>query len=151
MKKIYFKIPDIGNLHLHKILLQIDDPPLLFVCTDSNGKYYLGECIDSYEYPYEYLLVSTTIDILIKMLTNKMTMYEAFKKSPESIAYKIKNTEKVKQDIVSSLPLNNVADEDLPLKGAFFEIDTDYIQKYILELCGYKIHYSTELLTETLY
>jgi len=140
MKEAYFKIPDIGDLYLHKVLLQIDIPPLLFVCTDSNGKYYLGECIDSYEFPYQYLIVPTTPDILIKMLNNKIAMYDAFRMSSDKIAFKVREAEELRNDIVCLLQIDDVLDEDLPSKEAFFEIDTGDIKNYLSKLQGYKTY-----------
>jgi hypothetical protein len=140
MKEAYFKIPNIGDLFLHKVLLQIDIPPLLFVCIDRKGKYYLGECIESYEFPYKYLIVPTTSDILIQMLNNKIAMYDAFRMSPEKIAFIIKEAKELNNDVVDSLQIDDVLDEDLPFKGVLFEIDTDYVKDYISELQGYKAY-----------
>ncbi|WNY25244.1 DUF6575 domain-containing protein [Methanolapillus millepedarum] len=134
MKNIYFSLPKIGYLYLEKVLVEIDVPPLLFVCKGEQNGLYLCVCTDSYKPPYEYLAVETTEELLLQMLCNKITMYDAFKQSPKSVAFKIKEGEDFRNDIINLVQIHEISDEDLPQKGAFFEIKTEYIKEYISEL-----------------
>ncbi|WP_420847460.1 hypothetical protein [Methanolapillus millepedarum] len=59
-------------------------------------------------------------------------MYEAFTKS--DIAYKIKEGEEPKNDTVTMLQSNEISEDDLPVKDAFFKLDTKEIKDYIHQL-----------------
>ncbi|WP_338099072.1 hypothetical protein [Methanolapillus africanus] len=77
-------------------------------------------------------MVPTTIDMLLKMLKNEITMYEAFRGA--QIGYKIKEGDEPENDISTQLFRNEIKDEDLPVKGIFFELDTEDIVDYIHQL-----------------
>lgn len=131
----FFSLPREGYLKIEQILIEFD-VPLLFTCR-ADKQLYLCLCTNSSAYPCQFLITATTPELLIKMLKNKITMYDAFKKSfelfPHSV-YKIVENEDISKNIVEKLIISEIQNSDLPNKDSNFEIDLMYVHDYIAEL-----------------
>lgn len=125
-----------NHLVIEKVLIDIDGP-VLFVSKDISNDFYLCACINSYELPIEYLVVKTDKKTLLKMIENKITMYEAFKTPIDNMYLKIFKYYGTKSDEL--MYIDNISDDDLPTEGVYFELDTEKdIREYILKLKNYK-------------
>ena len=86
-------IKGIGKLYFVADLVYGNEE-VLFVCQSRMGNLYLIETYDSWE--EQYIIAETDIDTLEKMIDNKLTIKEAFKKSD-----KIYVTELTKNKLVA--------------------------------------------------
>lgn len=76
IEKIFSMIPEFKNVKLDKILFE-SRYPVLFTCV-SDGKVYLFSCyLVSHEY-VKWLGTETNYQILIDLLQDKITLYDAF-------------------------------------------------------------------------
>ena len=130
-KKVYFEnIPDIGNLNLDKILFEFEYTPIIFTCRDLKNNFYLCLCVDIRKIQ-EWIITPISPELLIRMLKNKITIYNAFKQSDEK---KIM-AQYTKKDGISykEVNFNNIDDMLLLDKDEFLE-DEDSFSDYIEEL-----------------
>ncbi|MGM9604734.1 MAG: hypothetical protein ACI3XG_06680 [Faecousia sp.] len=113
-----------------EIELVVANEPLLFVCMDESEKNrYLVMTYDSLE--EEYVLAKTTPAVLIRMLNNQITMEQAFRSAPAIYAtVGRKNGQLLCRKYDPSL----FSPEKLPEAGAFFNIHSDYILRYLHRL-----------------
>ena len=129
--EIWNKIEGIGNLVIEELLV-VGDEPVLFVCTDQKSvDRYLIMTYDSYE--SVYVISRLSPHIICDMLENKITMDEAFRSASEIVM-----TKEMNGVIVAEKYDPFLFDEKLlPQKGAFFELNFDYIKRYISVLKKY--------------
>lgn len=72
----YFNIPEIGELFIEKILIEVDIP-IFMICTDNKRKRYAALCIED-DVVEKYLIVRTDAMQIIKMVKQKISMRELF-------------------------------------------------------------------------
>lgn len=142
MSKKWINLKEIGMLFIEIVLIQFDIP-LLFVCNDSIGNRYLVLCVDE-EYG-EYIAILAGVDLLINMLTNKISMDMAFKQSKDKnviyISYDFTN----KCFVMKKGKSKEIPENYLPDAGACFEISNDKITKYIENIKIYSISINQEI------
>lgn len=128
MREEWFKFDKIGQMYIEKELV-VGNEVVLFVCIDCEGKRYLFMTYDSYE--LEYVIAPITNRNIVLMLTNKITMEEAFRKS--DIIYKSmdKGNEAIDLEVFSSSGFDS---EMLPVKGEYYELVPEFLNEYIDEL-----------------
>lgn len=120
-------IKDLGHFYLEMELV-VGTETVLFVCKNKD-KRYLFMAYNSNELDYVFCLISNKT--LLDMLTNKITMEQAFRASDviretyetsdNKIGYKEYKSDKFEAS-------------KLPSVGAFYNIDSYYIKNYIKEL-----------------
>ena len=114
----YFKgIIGIGNLDIEQILYE-DIYPVFFVCKDKGGKRYLCLCNDIVG-EQKWVLVPTSTDIIINVITDKITLYDAFKQSGGT-AWIIRWSNQDNKDNNTSMDALAIPDTELPRQGEFF-------------------------------
>ena len=136
INKLYFKdIAYIGNLYLDKVFFEFEGIPIIFSCKDINGNYYLCHC-NEIRGVQKWNIVKTSKSIIIDMLTDKITVYEALKKSSLKVIcaeYK-RSYSKIKTVICN---FEDIDEADLPDKDEYleeYEAFKDYINKLRSEL-----------------
>ncbi len=110
---------DLNDLKKDKVLVHYDGP-LLFVCKNHLGQYYIAYCCDVDL--KEYVIATTTIRSLIDLLENRTTMFCIFQESNEK--WKVENNCARKID-------GRFDESDLPDKEVFLnelgEPSVDYL------------------------
>lgn len=131
-KKIYFEnITDIGDIFLDEIFLEFERIPVLFTCKDTKNRLFLCLCSEIRGIQ-KWTLVRTTASIIIAMLNDDITMYQAFEQSGNEVvllSYK-KEFGKIKRETKSFSEVNEL---NFPEKGEFLK-DFETHEEYIKEL-----------------
>lgn len=126
----WYTIKGIGKLHIERELVNGSEPePLFFVCIDEAGQRYIFMAYDFYE--CVYVFAKTDVDTLLSMFRQEITMEEILRKS-ETIheTYIDENDELCYRTYASE----SFDEHRLPDKGAYYNICTLYVNKYIEEL-----------------
>jgi len=123
--EIWNNVLGIGNLIIEELLV-VADEPILFVCVDGKSEdRYLIMNYDSYE--SEFVISKIKPSTLSEMLENKITMAEAFRRASHILL-----TKKVGGEIhFEKYDPAEFSDDMLPERGTFFELDFDYIRRYV--------------------
>lgn len=127
------EIKEIGKLYVEEELV-VGIEPVLMVCVDaSKSSRYLVMTYDSGQ--GEYVLCRVSRKVLIDMLENRKTMEETFR-----AAGRIYKTTLTENGLLrtSAKKACEFPAELLPDKGAFYDISSEYIQKYIATLKSYQ-------------
>ncbi|MBO6055365.1 MAG: hypothetical protein J6P84_00070 [Alphaproteobacteria bacterium] len=113
---------NLNDLKTDKVLVYYDGP-LLFVCKNHFGQYYIAYCCDVDL--KEYVLAATTIRSLIDLLENRITMFCIFQESNEK--WKVENS--------CARKIDGTFDElDLPEKEAFLDELSEPFVDYLTDL-----------------
>ncbi len=128
MREEWFEFDKIGQMYIEKELV-VGNEVVLFVCIDCDGKRYLFMTYDSYE--SEYVISPITNRNLVRMLTNKITMEEAFRNSDVIYKSMDKGNEAIDLETFSSTEFDS---EMLPVKGEYYELTPGFLSEYIDEL-----------------
>lgn len=82
MSNIFFgNIPNIGDLFINKILLEYELEPVIFVCKDSYNNFFLCICDDFIDTNRSWIVVKLTVQDLLDVIKDRITLLFAFKKS----------------------------------------------------------------------
>ena len=120
-----------GVLEQEMILLHLD-VPVLFVCRNEAGRKFLTLCLDEEEGCY--IMAELVDNDIVQMLEKQCTIEETFRKSRNNVMYMTTyNLEKKRFD-VEVIQVDDVLDEDLPDKGAFFTVSNNKIERYLKKL-----------------
>ena len=116
-------INGLGNFYLEKELV---DENLLFICKNNNTKY----LVTAYNYDIDnYILCKITNETLLDMLTQKITMEQAFRKSDKIYETYIEdNSDTIYYKEYKSSKFNG---SKLPNVGAYYKVASQYILDYI--------------------
>ena len=128
MREEWFEFDKIGQMYIEKELV-VGNEVVLFVCIDCDGKRYLFMTYDSYE--SEYVIAPITNRNLVRMLTNKITMEEAFRNSDVIYKSMDKDNEAIDLETFSSSEFDP---EMLPVKGEYYDLTPGFLSEYIDEL-----------------
>ena len=120
-------IIDCSQLTLKQILF-IYEIPIFFVCTNRVGEYFLVYCSDIDE--LEYSIVPATSDVLLKMLDNKIAMYQIFESSAKK--WRVKITDLNMPEVAHFVKC--FEDDDLPKKDAMYGSLDDCVKPFFEEL-----------------
>ncbi len=125
----YFEnVPMYGNLIMEQIIVEYVYP-LLSVLKDNSGNRYLCMCFDT-RGSQQWIVAPISTSVLIKLLTNKVTLDYPFKKSNNHIILAIRNYEK-RSDSFSLLTPSNITAECLPKPGEYLDAEPDEWEAYI--------------------
>ncbi len=125
-KKICF-ILDQNKLYFDNGLIYFNDTPMLFVCKDEDGCFYLALCVDLEN--LEYLVVNISTITLWKMLTQRLTMREAMLDSDHF--WSVVTGDVFSDDTIELHSIEDINYDFLPVEGAVFEAITDKNVDYI--------------------
>lgn len=113
-----------------EIELVVANEPLLFVCMDESGRNrYLVMTYDSLE--EEYVLTKISPTVLIHMLNNQITMEQAFRSGSAIYATVGRMNGQL---LCRKYDPSRFSPEKLPEAGAFFNIHSNYILRYLHRL-----------------
>ena len=124
----YFKgLQVLGDLAIDYILFKVDFP-VLFTCENKNNKLYLCLCCDIRK-EQRWIITGTTTDVIIQLLSNKLTIQDAFLNSGSNIftiTKQLKTEDYIVEDSYDIL--------DLPTMKEYIDADSDDLESYILTL-----------------
>ena len=145
-KEICFRI-DSKNLYIDEYLVELN-LPIFFICKDDNNLKYAVMCINTTN--LTYVLCRVTIQSILKMLKNNLSLYDFFISSDEKWYLTSGNTiEDDKCEKFQKLPENL-----LPQKNTFLDLHNLKIQTYIERLQNestiYEITYEITTIIEPL-
>ena len=126
----WYTIKGIGKLYIERELVNGSEPePLFFVCIDEVDQRWIFMAYDFYE--YVYIFAKTDVNSLLSMFRQEITMEEILRKS-ESIheTYIDENDELCYRTYASE----SFDERRLPDKGAYYNICTPYVRKYVDQL-----------------
>ena len=128
-KKPFFKnLSIIGDLYIRKTLFEFDKMPILFVCVDRYLDYYLCLCVDSI-IENKWLITKTKPSLLIKLIENKISIYDTFQRSNNEIiiAKQTKNG-----FTYQAFVFNDIPEDELPEKTE--KLDNNCLNDFLKEL-----------------
>lgn len=132
LSRPYFNnIKDIGNLDVEYIIFQADYP-VLFTLRDKFNELYLCLCCDIRK-EQRWIISKTTVKIVIDMLCNKITLYDAFK-SPYNKNYIVKWSYETQREESYEVLFDNIDELDLPVQGEYIDSIEDEFKDYINQL-----------------
>nr|WP_298678277.1 hypothetical protein [uncultured Treponema sp.] len=143
-KEICFRI-DSKNLYIDEYLIELN-LPIFFICKDDNNLKYAVMCINTKT--LTYVLCRVTIQSILKMLKNNLSLYDFFISSDEKWYLTSGNTiEDDKCEKFQKSPENL-----LPQKNTFLDLHNHKIQTYIERLQNestiYEINYGITMIIE---
>jgi hypothetical protein len=107
-----------GNaLFLDKVLVAFNDTPIFFICCDNDNNYYIALCTDLDV--LEYIVVKSSLQMLYKLLTQKVEMRAPFVQA--DYYWDVKAGESVYEDEVECLSIENMDMDVLPYATAVYE------------------------------
>ena len=124
MKKICFLINSC-KLYLEQVLVELDFP-ILYTCIDEQKQRYMILCVD-FE-AGEYIITQIDDVVLFEMLNRQITMRNIF--MIKQCIYYVTLGDSINEDIVELKSPRELKEEQLPAKGAFFEICNKETIKY---------------------
>lgn len=128
--KLCFILND-KKLYLETNLVYFNEIPIFFVCSDLKNCYYLVLNIDINN--LEYIIVESTKENILNMLTQKITMRDAILSS--SFFWNIKTMSDIKDDIIEFKDIEEIDYDILPDKEAkYYIVDEDNIQNIVKKL-----------------
>ena len=78
----YFSnVPGIGDLNFDYCIVEYE-VPILFICTDKQGKFYLCDCCEI-RFKQEWLIVPVVIEDVLALFEKKITLKNFFQRSRE--------------------------------------------------------------------
>lgn len=138
MSNIFFSnIPNIGDLFINKVLLEYELEPVIFVCKDSYNNFFLCICDDFIDTNRSWIVVKLTVQDLLDVISDKITLLSVFKKSDNKtivIDYCFnKNTYDYHMIDFSDIDENELPYEDqyLDEKENLYDY-IDYLKSYII-------------------
>ena len=134
-KNIGTKSGGIGKLYVEEELV-VGIEPVLFVCIDDKNNRYLVMTYDSYNGIYIYRKIES--DELLDMLENRNTMERTFRLGKRIYKTFIEENSNILG--VEEYDSQTFSGSMLPDVGEYYEIHSEYIQKYIEKLRGCKIN-----------
>ena len=112
--KEWYQVDKIGKLYEETVLVQADEP-VLFVCMDEEKNRYLIEAVDGFD--GEFVISRIEDNVLNEMLNNKITMYDAFKRSEKLLHTSFDEEYNLKSKVYLN---DEIPNEFLPRKNAYF-------------------------------
>lgn len=130
--KPYFKnINTIGSLEIEEIIFA-SWYPVLFTCRDKYNQLYLCVCCDIRQ-EQRWIISKTTIKTMVDLLTDKISIYNAFKSHFDE-HYIVTWNNKDKEEKSKKVTFEEVDKLDLPLENEYLDSDIDEFKEYIEKL-----------------
>ena len=145
-KEICFRI-DSKNLYIDEYLVELN-LPIFFICKDDNNLKYAVMCINTTN--LTYVVCKVTIQSILKMLKNDLSLYDFFISSDEK--WYLTSGDTLEDDKCNTL--EKLTDNLLPQKNTFLDLHNHKIQTYIERLQNespsYEITYKITTIIEPL-
>lgn len=118
--KIYFSgISGVGDLTIKEVFFEFEGIPVLFTCTNEKGVLYLCLC-NEIRKSQNWIIAETSNQIIADMVADKITIYEAFRKSEgEKFKFYYHRICGLRFQITE---FGDISDEDLPDKNEYLEM-----------------------------
>lgn len=128
----YFEnVPEYGNLSVEQVIVAYVYP-LLSVLKDKAGSRYLCMCFDT-RGTQQWLIAPISSASLVKLLTNWLTLQEAFTKDADTVIYAFRNYETKTDSFVQMTP-QQVPQDYLPASGEYLDAEPDEWETYIQQI-----------------
>lgn len=128
----YFEnVPTLGNLSVEQVIVAYVYP-LLSVLKDKAGSRYLCMCFDT-RGTQQWLIAPISSANLVKLLTNRITLKEAFTKDANTVIYAFRNYETETDSFVQMAP-QQVPQDYLPASGEYLDAEPDEWETYIQQI-----------------
>lgn len=114
-------------LYSEKTLVEYNYVPIFFLCKDNAKKFYVALCTDLDELTYAVADISES-DVY-DLLHGSITMREIISKQDEF--WYIQSGEDIYSDRVKQCPIKELKEEWLPESGAYFQILTEDMRRYV--------------------
>lgn len=149
--KLYFEnVLNIGKLYLEHVFLYFEQEPVLFVCSDNEGKYYLCFCSEMRGFQ-QWIISLTSVEILEKLIDNKISIYTALK-SDDAVAKLKIILDLDNNETCSEIMFGQIDEFELPEKSVnllyFDEIAAKEFVLDIVKKCTLKNYYISFLESE---
>lgn len=119
------------KLYVEQILVYHNEIPIFFICCNENKtKRFLALCTNIEK--DDYIIVYIDSNTIIDMLKKRITMRDVFYK--QQYCWQIFTAENIEDDVIIKIKSNELQDNVLPVKGAFFELSCPEHEKYLLKL-----------------
>lgn len=135
MEKTLCFIIDQKNIYLDIVLVELNFP-LLFVCKDEEGHYYMAMCIDACR--LIYLVTACKPSDISDMILGNTTIRYLWENSAQ--CWKIFTADEMEKDNIEIVCIDDIMDSELPEKGEKYIIENDDIRKYALLLADNQIY-----------
>ena len=126
---VFFKsIDKYGDLKLDKVLFMFDNIPMIFVCKDERGRYFLCQCVDLI-INYSWMITQISVPILIQMMKGEISILKAFEESGHEI---ILADMQENQMTYRKMSFGDISAEDLP--DGEEKLENPCLKEYISKL-----------------
>lgn len=138
MERYFQTISAIGELFIEKILFEFDKEPIVFVCRNYKMDRYLCLCTDSIE-SYSWMVTHVSIDTLIDLLLDKISILQAFKYSSDEVYIldKLGNKTDIRKYRFEDIPEDELPDEKEKLENKNIN---EYLSKLYYEKETYHLN-----------
>lgn len=149
MSNVFFNnIPNVGDLFLDKVLLEYELEPVIFVCKDNCNNFFLCICDDFIDAKRSWIAVKITVEDLLDVINDKITLLTAFKKSEDKTVI-IDYCPDKKTYNYCMMSFSDIDENELPYEDQYLDeketLDDyiDYLKSYIIP---YDIQYDSDYL-----
>lgn len=132
INNIFSQIKNISNLRVDKIIID-GKAPVLFTCTDLQNKVYLALCPHFDANQILWYLSETKYNTLIDLLTDKITVREAFLRDSSEKYVITYDGGDVSCELVSTEKLDT---KYLPSENVYMDVEKNEFREEILEFKG---------------
>lgn len=126
----FFESEETGKLFIEKVLFAAGYP-VLFTCRNASEELYLCVCCQANAEGKKWLLAETEPDIIVQMLSDKITIRDAFLKAGKKRFSIIQTCSSVRLEADSPEDWNEERSLSLPDKGAYMEAEEDEFDEEI--------------------
>lgn len=139
-----FRLED-KSLFMEQVFVEYENNPIFYLCKSGEQRY-LVLCVDMDE--NRYVIVETSLQNVWNMLQGKITMRDSIVNCDKY--WEVIAGEDFESDMVEQKPMQQVSEEDLPEKGAYYKIATKNVQKFCDSLLtGLDLYYKDYCLTDS--
>ena len=127
MKKILCFVLGWNELYLEQVLVEYDTIPILFVCKDKKGTYYLVLFADMEEFVYWVVEISPMK--LSYLFHEGITMREAF--TTQQYYWEVFAEEDIESDRSRIRSMETIDKSLLPKEGAYYKVLNEDVRKFV--------------------
>lgn len=131
MNTLYFRnIEGVGDLYLDHVFYEFEGEPILFTCYEKEKReIYLSICSEI-RFEQRWILVKSTVDLLISLVEKKIDIAQAFLQADEAIQVTM-DLEGNEKSVIKSL--REIDRLDLPEEGTWIRCDEEAALAYLRE------------------
>lgn len=149
MSNVFFNnVPNVGDLFINKVLLEYELEPVIFVCKDSYNNFFLCICDDFIDTKRSWIAVKISVEDLLDIINNKITLLSAFKKSEDKTII-IDYYPNKKTYNYCMVNFSDIDEAELPCEDQYLdekETFIDYIDYLKSHIILYDIQYDSDYL-----